>query len=65
MNDGSTLELITDNSTLELVQDEKKSKIDCLSYVVLSIAVLCNDNTKLPLNQTCARIRFWRGKKMY
>ena len=40
-------------------------KIDCLSYAALNIAVLCNNNTKLPTNQTCARIRFWIGEKMY
>ena len=26
-------------------------KNDCLSYVVLNIAALCNDDTKLPLYQ--------------
>ena len=35
-----------------------------LSYAVLNIAAPCSKNTKLPLNQTCARIRFWSGKDL-
>ena len=35
-------------------------KIDRLLYTVLKIAVPCNNNTKLPSNQTCARTCGWR-----
>ena len=28
---------------------------------MFNIAVPCNNNTKLPSNQTCAHIRFWSG----
>ena len=38
-------------------------KINCLSYAVLNIATQCNNNTKLPSNQT--HIRFSSGEKMY
>ena len=34
-----------------------------MSYAVLNIAAPCNNNTKLPSNKMCARIRFWSGKK--
>ena len=39
-------------------------KVNRLSYAVLNIAAPCNNNTKLPSNQS-ARIRLWSGKKMY
>ena len=40
-------------------------KIDRLSHAVFIIAATCNNNTKLPSNQTNVHIRFWSRKNMY
>ena len=40
-------------------------KIDRLTHGVLNIVALCNNNTKLPSNETCAGIRVWSDKNMY